>query len=43
MNEIDFFMAPFPVSFKVTGGGKGATDIIEKVESFCYDCVRWLI
>lgn len=39
MNEIDSFMAPLPVSFRVTGIGTGATDIIEKVKSFGYDCV----
>lgn len=30
---------PFPVSFKVIGTGTGATDIIEKIKSFGYDCV----
>lgn len=30
---------PLPVSFKVIGIGTGATDIIEKVKSFGYDCV----
>lgn len=39
MNEIDSFMAPLPVSFRVIGIGPGATDIIEKVKSFGYDCV----
>ena len=39
MNEIDSFMAPLPASFRVIGIGPGATDIIEKVKSFGYDCV----
>lgn len=39
MNEIDSFMAPLPVSFRVIGIGTGATDIIDKVKSFGYDCV----
>lgn len=37
------FQQPFPVSFKVIGIGKGVTDIIEKVESFGYDCVGCFI
>lgn len=39
MNETDSFMAPLPVSFRVIGIGTATTDIIEKVESFGYDCV----
>lgn len=39
MNELDSFMTPFPVSFRVIGVGAGTTDIIEKVKSFSYDCV----
>lgn len=34
---------PFPVSFKVIGTGTGATDIIEKVKSFGYDCVSCIL
>lgn len=37
--EIDSFMAPMPVSFRVIGVGEGVTDVIEKVKSFGYDCV----
>ena len=32
-----------PVSFKVIGTGSGAADIIEKVESFGYDCVGCVV
>ncbi len=32
-----------PVSFKVIGVGIGATDIIEKVKSFGYDCVGCIL
>lgn len=39
MNDLDPFMAPLPVSFRVIGVGNGATDVIEKVKSFGYDCV----
>lgn len=39
MNEIDSFMAPLPVSFRVIGVGTGVADVIEKVKSFGYDCV----
>lgn len=39
MNDLDSFMAPLPVSFRVIGVGNGATDVIEKVKSFGYDCV----
>lgn len=39
MNDLDTFMAPLPVSFRVIGIGTGATDVIEKVKSFGYDCV----
>lgn len=33
----------FPVSFRVIGTGTGATDIIEKVKSFGYDCVGCIL
>lgn len=36
---LEKYQPPFPVSFKVIGTGTGATDIIEKVKSFGYDCV----
>lgn len=36
---LEKYQQPFPVSFKVIGTGTGATDIIEKVKSFGYDCV----
>ena len=37
------YQQPFPVSFKVIGTGTGATDIIEKVKSFGYDCVGCIL
>lgn len=37
------YQQPFPVSFKVIGTGTGATDIIEKVKSFGYDCVGCML
>ena len=43
MNETDSFMAPLPVSFKVIGTGTGATNIIEKVKSFGYECVGCIL
>lgn len=39
MNDLDSFMAPLPVSFRVIGVGNGAADVIEKMKSFGYDCV----
>lgn len=40
---LEKYQQPFPVSFKVIGTGTGATDIIEKVKSFGYDCVGCII
>lgn len=40
---IEKYQQPFPVSFKVIGTGTGATDIIEKVKSFGYDCVGCIL
>lgn len=40
---LEKYKQPFPVSFKVIGTGTGATDIIEKVKSFDYDCVGCII
>lgn len=40
---LEKYQPPFPVSFKVIGTGTGATDIIEKVKSFGYDCVGCII
>lgn len=37
------YQQPFPVSFKVIGIGNDVTDIIEKVDSFGYDCVGCFI
>lgn len=36
---LEKYQQPFPVSFKVIGTGTGATNIIEKVKSFGYECV----
>ncbi len=40
---LEKYQQPFPVSFKVIGTGTGATDIIEKVKSFGYDCVGCIL
>lgn len=40
---LEKYQQPFPVSFKVIVTGTGATDIIEKVKSFGYDCVGCII
>ncbi len=40
---LEKYQQPFPVSFKVIGIGTGATDIIEKVKSFGYDCVGCML
>lgn len=40
---LEKYQQPFPVSFKVIGTGKGATDIIEKVKSFGYECVGCIL
>lgn len=40
---LERYQQPFPVSFKVIGVGMGATDIIEKVKSFGYDCVGCIL
>lgn len=40
---LEEYQQPFPVSFKVIGTGTGATDIIEKVKSFGYDCVGCIL
>lgn len=40
---LEKYQQPFPVSFKVIGVGTGATDIIEKVKSFGYDCVGCIL
>lgn len=40
---LEKYQQPFPVSFKVIGTGTGATDIIEKVKSFGYDCVGCML
>ena len=40
---LEKYQQTFPVSFKVIGTGTGATDIIEKVKSFGYDCVGCII
>lgn len=41
--RLEKYQQPFPVSFKVIGTGKGATNIIEKVKSFGYDCVGCIL
>lgn len=40
---LEKYQQPFPVSFKVIGTGTGATDIIEKVKSFDYDCIGCIL
>lgn len=40
---LEKYQPPFPVSFRVIGIGTGATDIIEKVKSFGYDCVGCIL
>lgn len=40
---LEKYQQPFPVSFKVIGTGTGATNIIEKVKSFGYDCVGCML
>lgn len=40
---LEKYQQSFPVSFKVIGTGTGATDIIEKVKSFGYDCVGCIL
>lgn len=40
---LENYQQPFPVSFKVIGTGTGATDIIDKVKSFGYDCVGCIL
>lgn len=40
---LEKYQNSFPVSFKVIGTGTGATDIIEKVKSFSYDCVGCIL
>ena len=40
---LEKYQEPFSVSFKVIGTGAGATDIIEKVKSFGYDCVGCML
>lgn len=40
---LEKYQWPFPVSFKVIGTGTGATDIIEKVKLFGYDCVGCML
>lgn len=40
---LEEYQQPFPVSFKVIGTGTGATNIIEKVKSFGYDCVGCML
>jgi len=40
---LEKYQHSFPVSFKVIGTGTGATDIIEKVKSFGYDCVGCIL
>ena len=40
---LEKYQQPFPVSFKVIGIGTGATDIIEKVKSFGYECVGCIL
>lgn len=40
---LEKYQQPFPVSFKVIGIGTEATDIIEKVKSFGYDCVGCIL
>lgn len=40
---LEKYQQPFPVSFKVIGTGTGATDIIEKVKSFGYECVGCIL
>lgn len=40
---LEKYQQPFPVSFRVIGIGTGATDIIEKVKSFGYDCVGCIL
>lgn len=41
--KLEKYQQPFPVSFKVIGTGTGATDIIEKVKSFGYECVGCIL
>ncbi len=40
---LEKYRQPFPVSFRVIGIGTGATDIIDKVKSFGYDCVGCIL
>lgn len=40
---LEKYQQQFQVSFKVIGTGTGATDIIEKVKSFGYDCVGCIL
>lgn len=40
---LEKYQQPFSVSFKVIGTGTGATDIIEKVKSFGYECVGCIL
>lgn len=40
---LEKYQQPFPVSFKVIGTGTGATNIIEKVKSFGYECVGCIL
>lgn len=40
---LEEYQQTFPVSFKVIGTGTGATNIIEKVKSFGYDCVGCIL
>lgn len=40
---LEKYQQPFPVSFKVIGTGTGATDIIEKVKSFGYECIGCIL
>lgn len=40
---LEKYQQSFPVSFRVIGTGTGATDIIEKVKSFGYDCVGCIL
>ena len=40
---LEKYQQPFSVSFKVIGTGTGATNIIEKVKSFGYECVGCIL
>lgn len=40
---LEKYQQPFPVSFKVIGTGTGATNIIENVKSFGYECVGCIL